>query len=261
MSRSGGPVVTGDRAVYDQLSPIHRPAPRGAGRRSYARRHGDTRPSARGREPSSSRAWLPVARVHRLASRASGRTLMPVFRRNPRSVYRIYSEQGYLAGGDEPRDWPDSPERRLSRQHRLRRLAGLAALTGAVGTVGGVIVSAGVVGRGTGRQITARGPARTREVLSGETQRSSAVPPTPVRHLRRASRSRLVARRSPPGARSPVGRLEGSIHAPSAGSSPRMLADVPVPRANPVGSRAASVDGRLRGSSASASQNEFGFER
>jgi hypothetical protein len=69
-------------------------------------------------------------------------------RRRPRAVYRVYSEEQYLAGADSFGDleavvaqptsavsessvWPE----RSSRERRLRRLAGAAALTGAVGTV------------------------------------------------------------------------------------------------------------------------------
>lgn len=191
---------------------------------------------------------------------------MPVFRRNPRAVYRVYSEESYLAGGDELGDWSVSPERRVSRDHRLRRLAGVAALTGAVGTVAGVIVAAGVGGRAAGRQIAASGPPQTRAIPPRGAHRTAAVPPASVGHSRPVSRPRVAARRSAPGERSSFRRFKRPVHAASAGSSPRMSASVPVSRANPVESPRALVNGRSPGvsteaASAAATQSEFGFER
>ncbi|MGO9247492.1 MAG: hypothetical protein ACLQQB_09235 [Solirubrobacteraceae bacterium] len=108
---------------------------------------------------------------------------MTLLQRRHRAVYRVYSEDEYLAGVDPFADWDApmveltevaAPELRevaapeltemtvhiagqyappvipaatvgagISRERRLRRLAGAAALTGAVGTVG---VTVGLVG-------------------------------------------------------------------------------------------------------------------
>jgi hypothetical protein len=59
-------------------------------------------------------------------------------RRRPRTVYRVYGEEEYLAGAVALADCAP-PADECTRGRRLRRLAGAAALTGAVGTVGGAV--------------------------------------------------------------------------------------------------------------------------
>jgi hypothetical protein len=101
---------------------------------------------------------------------------MTLLRRRPRAVYRVYSEDEYLAGADPFVDWdaaaeldrdvptaeptahrqkPNMRPRGHSRERRLHRLAGAAALTGAVGAVGGVIAVAGLRSHPVTRQIAA----------------------------------------------------------------------------------------------------------
>jgi hypothetical protein len=114
-------------------------------------------------------------------------------RRQPRTVYKVYTEEEYLAGADALTDWdaesaqwdeqlpelsvPDvwpldrqdspvqaQPSMRISRERRLQRLACAAALTGAVGTVGGAIGLVAMRSHTGDRQLAASnvvGPART----------------------------------------------------------------------------------------------------
>ncbi len=63
-----------------------------------------------------------------------------LLRRQPRAVYRIYSEDEYLDGVNPFTDWDVPPPGEETKRGRtLQRFAGAAALTGAVGTVGGVV--------------------------------------------------------------------------------------------------------------------------
>ena len=77
--------------------------------------------------------------------------------RRSRAVYRVYSEEEYLAGADALAAW----KRRAAagepaHGRRLQRLAGAAALTGAVGTVGGVVGLAGLRTHAVDRREIAR---------------------------------------------------------------------------------------------------------
>jgi hypothetical protein len=66
-------------------------------------------------------------------------------RRRPRTVYRVYGEEEYLAGVDTLSAREDLPlAGEPTHGRRLQRIAGAAALTGAVGTVGGVVGLAGL---------------------------------------------------------------------------------------------------------------------
>ena len=95
--------------------------------------------------------------------------------RTPREVYRIYSEDEFLAGGDLLTDWRGSVAEGVSRAARWRRLAGLVALTGAVGSVASVIALVGFRARSSERQLAARGTPRGSVILS------RTVPPAPRR--------------------------------------------------------------------------------
>ncbi len=77
-------------------------------------------------------------------------SVMAILRRTPRAVYRVYSQDDYLAGSDQLNSWDPLPGAGVSRERMLRRLAGAAVLTGAVGAAAGVIVLAGIRGRSTG---------------------------------------------------------------------------------------------------------------
>ena len=64
---------------------------------------------------------------------------MTRLRRRPRAVYRVYSEEEYLAGADALTVWDGPLSDEPKRGRRLQRIAGTAALTGAVGTVAGIV--------------------------------------------------------------------------------------------------------------------------
>ncbi len=95
-------------------------------------------------------------------------------------MYRVYSEEAYLAGADRLDEWPASPSRDSPGERRLRRLAGAAALTGALGTVGGAIVVAGVGVRSADRRVAASGTPRTAVAHAGQTGRPEAIRRMPV---------------------------------------------------------------------------------
>jgi hypothetical protein len=77
-------------------------------------------------------------------------------RRRSRAVYRVCSEDEYLAGTDPFADWHATPAAEgAGRGRALRRLAGAAALTGAVGTVAGVVALAASRGHAVERREVA----------------------------------------------------------------------------------------------------------
>jgi hypothetical protein len=85
---------------------------------------------------------------------------MGILRRAKREVYRVYSEEEFLADAHTLTDWSVSPAEGASRERRLRRLAGMAALTGAVGTVVGAIALTSVGSRSSGLRVTASATPR-----------------------------------------------------------------------------------------------------
>jgi hypothetical protein len=109
---------------------------------------------------------------------------MTLVRRQPRSVYRVYTEEEYLAGVDLIADRDVSlvggegcgPAGREGRVRSLHRVAGAVALTGAVGTVGG-LVGVAVLHAQTVEHpaIVARIERPTRRAAAG-TGRSSRAP-------------------------------------------------------------------------------------
>jgi len=101
---------------------------------------------------------------------------MTLLQRRHRAVYRVYSEDEYLAGADPFADWnagPAAEPRRVHTEpkhgHSLQRVAGVVALTGAVGTVG-VTVGLGLRSHPRDRQIAVAAvssPARTTPAIGG----------------------------------------------------------------------------------------------
>src|SRR5271166_1019514 len=93
--------------------------------------------------------------------------VMVALRRTPRTVYRVYEEQEYLAGTDALSGWDLSSPPRVSRELLIRRIAGVAALTGAFGTLGGLIVADVLPARQADLQIADHGvlPRAARPVM------------------------------------------------------------------------------------------------
>jgi hypothetical protein len=143
-------------------------------------------------------------------------------RRAPREVYRVYTEDEYLAGVDER--LPDIAGLPADAQNRLRRIAGAALLMGACGAVGGVLALGGFA--------PATGPTR-RMRLGG-----------------RAVRGHLVA------ANSGSSREEAKVKRPVAVRSPGLGAGLPA-LARAVRTRAADAGGRpaLRAAAVHAATN------
>ncbi len=119
--------------------------------------------------------YLPISASGRLFARRHDGDRVTLLQRRPREVYRVCSEDEYLAGIDPFADWDARPVEAASRlteqcapalaaagssrERRLRRFAGAAALTGAVGTVGGTIALVGLRPHAVDRQIAAVSPA------------------------------------------------------------------------------------------------------
>lgn len=191
---------------------------------------------------------------------------MSIFRSTPRAVYRVYSEEAYLAGAEGCGEWPALSVTGGSRARRLRRLAGAAALTGALGTVGGMIVLTGVGVRSSGRRTASNGGPRPRAILArvSGTTRASAGRRAGAERRTHAWRSRSVARGPVAGDRSSVSGHLGSATAARSALRRRMAASVPAGSVGRVGA------GSAQGSSAppasgevavALTQSEFGFER
>jgi hypothetical protein len=198
---------------------------------------------------------------------------MTLLARRARPVYRVYTEVDYLQAGADPfADWPATvaepaagvagqrsmvgepavglgvPQGRMgrvrvSRERRLRRLAGAAALTGAVGTVGGLLGSALVSGRSTGRRA-ASATGRLEASARAAAGVAAELPSRDVRAALTRARGGAVA-----------GRV-GAGRAGSARARARRVAIADSPgrgRSGEVGRVAAALrDGRMRGATNAA---------
>lgn len=195
---------------------------------------------------------------------------MSIFRGTARAVYRVYSEEAYLAGAEDCGESPAlSPAMSVipgSRARRLRRMAGAAALTGALGTVGGMIVLAGVGLRSAGRRTAANGAPRPRAIqaqVSG-TRRASAGGRAGAEGRTHVWRSRSVARGPVAGGRSSVSGRLGSATAARSASGRRMATTVPESSVGRLGAGSAPDSSAPDASGEVAvvsTQSEFGFER
>ena len=194
---------------------------------------------------------------------AGGGGRVTLLRRSPRAVYRVYSEEEYLAGVDPFADLGVSPVREARRGPRLQRIAGAAALTGAVGTVGGVIGLAGLHTHSGDRLETAEHVVPERVVPFVGASAPARRAPTA------RARTRHVARPSPPRrghahsglsqvALVPAHRIQTrpAVQAPArtiVASAPRGAPDARGEhRAEPA---------RRAGRSGPRAQSELGFER
>ena len=263
--------------------PSHRKARRDAGGRLDGRPRGDTHPRAGGRKPDISPSRLPAARA---ALRA------------PRSGYRVFSEDAYLAGVDLSLGPSESLVRAGRRGRGLQRLAGAAALSGALGAgVGAVAFAASRpqrLDRGdTGsRLLTARtaraagrvarvsmspasslvstsssAPARTRRLISGAPARGRTRATTSSRAIPRpglvaAGRSRPVAAPAPAG---PSASGARAPHVAARAVTPAEAGTAPVGVAGPRTAQASAGDWRTAEAPTAVpatanAQGEFGFE-
>jgi hypothetical protein len=188
---------------------------------------------------------------------------MTLLQRRHRAVYRVYSEDEYLAGVDPFADW-DAPTVELtevsppglremaspeltehlaghyappvlpaatvaagvSRERTLRRLAGAAALTGAVGTVGVTVTLVGLRSHPGDRQVAVAAvstPARSVPAISG----GSRVLASPTRVIARREAHRI-------GVRLDGEHWGGPQRAPARGQSTRVTRGRSRPRAGAV---------------------------
>jgi hypothetical protein len=228
-----------------------------------------------------------------------GREHMTVLRRNPRTVYRVCSEEEYLAGSEPFLRWdaaagdPDLPAEptagssarppRAERARRARRLAAATVLSVAVGVVGVTIALVGLRAHPARRRLAAYGSSPARTVAEGAplvgvtAPRANRAgvrhPPAQLAPPHRTTRVRSGEGRGAHAAPSPAGR-PGSASGPMHPDARRRPVDR---RANPSArvidsERTAPVAAQtsLAGAAETASaevlpahgaRSEFGFER
>jgi hypothetical protein len=184
---------------------------------------------------------------------------MTRLRRRPRTVYRVYDEDEYLAGADAYADWDAAPAHETKRGRGLQRLAGAAALTGAVGTVGGVVGLAGLHAHSGDRGESAERsvPSMRTAASRGSASIAHAVSP----HVARRSRPR---RRSANRRPVEVAFVSRRIETRSAAEIPARMVAVSAPRDTPAPGSvagAATDDAPVAATAGPRAQSEFGFER
>jgi hypothetical protein len=192
---------------------------------------------------------------------------MAIRRRTSREVYRVYSEEAYLAEAHELGRWYAPPVKEDSRERRLRGLGGAAALTGAVGVVGGVIVFVGIGARTPARQLAADGKLVTRGTPHrvGAVEGAAAVRRARALGAGAAHHAGVAARRAAV-ARSAERRPRMSAPAARSASSRRVAERSRTAPAGPMARRPAVVYDAAQEAPAevatrSQTQSEFGFER
>jgi hypothetical protein len=211
--------------------------------------------------PGRSREWLSYG--------VTAGAVMGIPRKADRDVYRVYSEEEFLADAPTPIEWSLTPVVGLPRERRLRRLAGVAALTGAVGTVGGVVAVASIGSRASGQRVAVRAEVRVaaravpgvaaRAVPRVEAIRRSSAPVGRVRAIRRTPVRRRPAHAHPAGASARGSRAStrsGVRAQPIATLATRPESSAPVrTAAEPELNAAAQALAKP------AVHSEFGFER
>jgi hypothetical protein len=214
---------------------------------------------------------------------------MTRLRRRPRTVYRVYGEEEYLAGADAlplREDAPASrecPSREPAPGRRLQRIAGAAALTGAVGTVGGVLALAELRAHEPAHMLDRRELARRiAPPARRASSRAHAHAHTPARLTRRrishpfaSPRAREDGARSvrlshrPPSPAGAGARRTVVASTPYAGSVrvASAVPDVSTETASATSGAPAQAPSAARqsqpgaGEARTAAQSEFGFER
>ncbi len=196
--------------------------------------------------------------------------MMPaLLRREPRAVYRIYSEDEYLAGIDPFTDWDVPPPAEETKRGRtLQRFAGAAALTGAVGTVGGVVglsLHAHSAGR---REIAERlvpsiGMAAPRESASTVQVRSVQVRLPHVAQWNRPHRKHADWRAPVRVTLAPVRRIQTHtvVQTPARVVAVSTPQSAPAPVASTAQSTPAEAEAAAAAAARPRAQSEFGFER
>jgi hypothetical protein len=173
---------------------------------------------------------------------------MTRLRRRPRTVYRVYGEEEYLAGAGAFTAWEDAPPaEEPTPGRRLQRLAGAAALTGAVGTVGGVVGLAGLRAHAVDRREIAQrvvppvraAPTRGHASTPAHMARRRTIHPIRPQRVN-ARRGTAVALSHRPTPRAETAARTIAVSAPQASAAQH------APAAAHAGPRA---------------QSEFGFER
>jgi hypothetical protein len=212
---------------------------------------------------------------------------MTRLRRRPRTVYRVYGEEEYLAGADAlplREDAPASrecPSREPAPGRRLQRIAGAAALTGAVGTVGGVLARAELRAHEPAHMLDRRELAR-RIAPPARRASSRAHARTPARLTRRrishpfaspraredSARSVRLSHRPPSPAGAGARRTvvastlyAGSVRVASAVPDASTETASATPGAPAQAPSAAPESQPGAGEARTAAQSEFGFER
>jgi len=187
---------------------------------------------------------------------------MVALRRTPRTVYRVYEEQEYLAGTDALSGWDLSSPPRVSRELLIRRIAGVAALTGAFGTLGGLIVADVLPARQADLQIADHGvlPRAARPVM-GASMSGHPGEALPSEHTGKERRVAVAGRRTSTDRVWAI-RERASAEVTGVASVQRVIG----PDRPPASGLAPSAIGSGRGGRAEATmphvtRNEFGFER
>jgi hypothetical protein len=271
------------------------------------RRKSVERTTARRRQSACRRpgaGHLPLSASGRsravLLETEQGRGEVIALRRQPRVVYRVYTEEEYLAATNALTDWDAPPptcddDTRPADLNRgavrkpvrsasgsgeplLRRLAGAALLTGALGAVGAVVAAVFLtrVGHPVHSESGLQGPtvASTRGVERSHPRvraRPDGVWPGGLRPARSSLANTRSSRRDRPGGGRALGPRPASGPGGRRAGAPvrRLLADagptagVPTERADvaePAGSSTGPPPADGRGTRV-ASRSEFGFER
>jgi hypothetical protein len=178
-----------------------------------------------------------------------------LLRRSSRPVYRLYSEEEFLAAADwsgeiATEEWAlDAPAG--TEPSTWGRVAGVAALTGALAVVAGVVVVS-----------ASRSPAGRRSVhgLSADNRPPSSAPSPPA-FSRPPSRNWRRHRRAPRGPAAPRRPTEqrGGVREVAQASAPAVVvtSETPPPTAVPEH----AVDAASSAVPVSGARSEFGFER
>lgn len=191
---------------------------------------------------------------------------MSILRRAPREVYRVYSEEAYLAGVDELGEWHAPPAKDGSHDRGLRRLGGAAALTGALGALGGVVAFMGLGARSPARLLAGSAMAPTRVAPSmGVASRASGARRARAFRNGAVQRAGVVTRRVAV-TRSPVRRHRISASGAHSALPLRMAGVRSASPARAIAGGTTVVYEAARAATAEApgrsrTQSEFGFER
>ncbi len=187
---------------------------------------------------------------------------MVALRRTPRTVYRVYEEQEYLAGTDALSGWDISSPPRVSRELLFRRIAGVAALTGAVGTLGGLIVADVLPARQADLQIADHGvPPRAARPVKGPSVSVRPGEALPSEHTGKERRVAAAGRRTSTDRVRAIREKASAEVMGVASVQPGIGPERAPARGLAPGAIGSGQDGRAEATMTQATRNEFGFER